>query len=342
MSVKKLSPSALRQWVEAVIARQPVYAPQAKGDRFDYDLLKRADDLRLDYDVTLLPPKRFILPPRETLLTFKADGTFEPTMERKPFVLFGVHPYDVIAIKQMDRVFSSDPPDLHYLARRESAAIVACDVQRASPDVFAGCMGTATVKDGFDILLTLVNDDYLVDARTPKGEALLKEAPDLQEADAVSLGRREQVWKDAERFLRKHELRCRPDDLPALLEKSWEHPLWKKRSELCYSCGSCVLVCPTCFCFDVQDEVDYDLASGRRVRQWDSCQLPDFAVVAGNHNFRKLREERYRHRFYRKAKYLSDRYEFIACVGCGRCAAACTTKIANPVEVFNTLLEDRP
>ena len=28
------------------------------------------------------------------------------------------------------------------------------------------------------------------------------------------------------------------------------------------------------------------------------------------------------------------------CVGCGRCVAACTVNIANPVEVFNTLWED--
>ena len=29
----------------------------------------------------------------------------------------------------------------------------------------------------------------------------------------------------------------------------------------------------------------------------------------------------------------------IACVGCGRCITACTTKIANPVEVYNELME---
>jgi len=341
MSVRKLSASALKDWVAALVARQPVYAPQAKQDRFDYDLLKRAEDLRLDYDVTILPPKRFLQPPRETILQFR-KGSFEPVVEAEPFVLFGVHPYDVVAIGQMDRVFSSDNPDVHYMARRQKATIVASDVQRPSPDVFAGCMGTATVSEGFDVLLTLVNDDYIVDARTEKGEALLKLARGLQEADAVSLGRREQIWKDATRFLRRHDLRCRPQELPDLLDGAWEHPVWKKRAERCYSCGSCVLVCPTCFCFDVRDEVEYDLESGRRVRVWDSCQLPDFAVVAGNHNFRKQRHERYRHRYYRKAKYLWDRYHFIACVGCGRCASACTTKIANPVEVFNTLLEDRP
>jgi ferredoxin len=67
--------------------------------------------------------------------------------------------------------------------------------------------------------------------------------------------------------------------------------------------------------------------------------LTDFATVAGDHNFRENRAARYRHRYYRKGKYLFDRMNQIACVGCGRCITACTTKIANPVEIYNTLLE---
>ena len=85
--------------------------------------------------------------------------------------------------------------------------------------------------------------------------------------------------------------------------------------------------------------MDSDLQSGTRRRQWDACLLSGFAVVAGGHNFRKRREERYRHRFYRKAKYLPERFGFTGCVGCGRCVRACTAGIANPVEVYNTLLE---
>ena len=33
----------------------------------------------------------------------------------------------------------------------KNATIVACDVQNPSDNVFAGCMGTATVREGFDI-----------------------------------------------------------------------------------------------------------------------------------------------------------------------------------------------
>ena len=47
--------------------------------------------------------------------------------------------------------------------------------------------------------------------------------------------------------------------MPRLLEKSYEHPIWEEKAERCYSCASCNLVCPTCYCFDVYDDVDWTL-----------------------------------------------------------------------------------
>jgi ferredoxin len=317
-----------------------VYGPQAKGERFAYERLCSPADLRLDHDVTMLPPQKYLLPPREPLVSFTRSGDFQPVMNAEPLVLFGVHPYDVAAIAQMDRYFTQDNPDIHYLARRKNVTIVACDVQAPSQDVFAACMGTATVHEGFDVLLTLVGDTYVAESRTSAGDALLAAAGQLPEADAMNLARREQVWLDAEKLLSRHKLRCKPQDLPALLEKSYEHPVWKQKSDTCFSCGSCVMVCPTCFCFDVQDEMNWDLCSGTRCRHWDGCLLAEFAMVAGGHNFRRQREQRYRHRFYRKGKYLPERCGFVGCVGCGRCVGACVAKIANPVELYNSLLED--
>ncbi|NOY80656.1 MAG: Ni/Fe hydrogenase subunit beta [Kiritimatiellaeota bacterium] len=341
MSITKLNETALQSWVDRLIGQHQVYGVKAKGDRFAFGPLDDAAELRLDYDVTILPPKKYFLPQSQELLKFSRRGAYQPVGEPAPFVLFGVHPYDVVAIAQMDEVFSKDNHDRHYMQRREKAVIVACDVQKASPNVFAACMGTATVQEGFDVLLTRIGDDYLADARTPKGEALLQRIEGGADPDPASLARREQLWQDLNRFLMRHELKCAPAKLPGVLDQQEEHPIWKKRAERCYSCGSCNLVCPTCYCFDVQDEVDWDLENGRRVRRWDGCMLAEFALVAGGHNFRATRAARYRHRYYRKGKYLWDRMGQIACVGCGRCVTACTADIANPVEVFNTLLEDR-
>ncbi len=339
MSTKYLNDAALSAWVDGVIAAGRVYGVQAKGDRFAYEPLARAADLRLDFDVTILPPKKLFQPLVETIMKFHTQGHYESVVDDEPFVVFGIHPYDIVAIAQMDEIFSQDYADVHYLTRRNRATLVACDIQNASPSMFAACMGTAIVKEGFDILLTRIGDGYLVDVRTEKGEALLAHAGEVTDADTMMLARREQFWDDATRFLNKYLLKCPPTELPKLLEERYEHRIWEINAALCYSCGSCNMVCPTCYCFDVQDQVDWSLAEGERVRRWDACLLRDFAQVAGGHNFRRRREERYRHRFYRKGQYMWKRMHHIACVGCGRCTTACTAKIANPVELYNALLE---
>ena len=135
------------------------------------------------------------------------------------------------------------------------------------------------------------------------------------------------------------EVRFRPSELPGLLRRSFHNVLWDERADKCLSCGGCNLVCPTCYCFDVKDEVDLSLKEGRRYRVWDGCVLEDFAKVGSGENFRERRAQRYRHRFYRKGMYLYDKYGHIACVGCGRCASACLPDIADPVAVYNALKE---
>jgi len=341
MGVVTVDLKMLNVWVEGLIRGGRVFGVQAKNNRFQFAPLLMAANLRLDYDVTVIPPKKYMQPAREDLLTFEGAAGFETCLDQEPFILIGVHPYDVAAIAQMDAVFSGDNVDVHYMTRRKQATVVACDVQAASANVFAGCMGTATVDKGFDILLTRVGDHYVVDSRTHKGEVILGNLVKAPKADAVSLARREQVWEDNRKYLRKHELRMAPETLPTLLEASCDHPVWEEKSQRCFSCGSCNMVCPTCYCFDVRDDVRWDLKGGARVRDWDGCMLRDFATVAGGHNFRKNRADRYRHRYYRKGKYMPAKIGHISCVGCGRCISACVTKIANPVEVYNRLLEVR-
>ena len=341
MSIKKLDKATFDKWVEVCIKKQRVYGVQAKGDRFAFAPLAHAADLRLDYDVTILPPKKYFQPQCETLLTFDREKGFESVFATEPFVVFGAHPYDMVAILQTDKLFADGQYDAHYMRRREQATIVVCDVQNASPEVFAGCMGTATIDDGFDILVTNIEGDYLVDIRTRKGHALaaaIKNAPD---ADDISLKLRKLLWANNTELLQKHKLDVRPDVLPMLLERSYEHPVWEEKAQRCYSCGSCNLVCPTCYCFDVQDDVEWNLRKGERRRVWDGCLLSEFAAVAGGHNFRRHRADRYRHRYYRKGKYIPEKIGEIACVGCGRCITACTANIANPVEVYNRLVHER-
>jgi ferredoxin len=342
MSIKKINKDDFLGFIDALVKKDKVIGVQAKGDRFNFAPLESSADLRLDYDVTLLPPKIFFQPPIETLLTFDADGKYQTQYDNEKFVLVGVHPYDMIALNQMDKLFSQDNLDNHYMLRRNNATIIACDVATPSKNVFASSMDAAIVNEGYDILLTDIGDVYVVHIATEKGQKLLSCADGLIDATEKDLKKRKALQQLNKERLNKHKLNCKASDLPSLLEDAYKHPVWEEKAKTCFACGSCNQVCPTCYCFNVQDEVNWDLKSGQRIRAWDGCLLDGFTKVAGDHEFRKNRADRFRHRLYRKAKYVPFKIGGeMACVGCGRCVGACLPDIANPVAVYNRILEDK-
>jgi formate hydrogenlyase subunit 6/NADH:ubiquinone oxidoreductase subunit I len=321
--------------VEGVTRRgQSVY-----GQAYFYSPIHDPDELCLDFDCTVMPPKKYFLPPREELLRFTTRPSLSAsdTAPGDELIVIGVHPYDIKAIAQMDRIFSRGNPDPHYLQRRESACLIGVDPARVAPRAFWASMEAASVDSGFDLMLTDIGAHYVVEVGSAKGEDLLTRHAKLRPAGAEELSQRKRVRADAADRCRQRGAAFTKDEIPLLLERATAARLWEEKSNQCLGCGTCNLVCPTCYCFDVWDEMDLDLTQGRRLRRWDGCLLKDFAKVASGENFRETRVSRYQHRFLRKGCYLVPILEDVACVGCGRCAAACLADIADPVTVFNQL-----
>ena len=127
--------------------------------------------------------------------------------------------------------------------------------------------------------------------------------------------------------------------LPQVFEYVYQSKVWDKVAEKCVGCGTCNLLCATCYCFDVHDEVDLNVIDGKRERFWDSCMLHPFAEVAGGENFRDKLSLRTRHRLYRKFKYITEESGELQCIGCGRCSRYCPAQI-NIVDIINDLIED--
>ncbi len=260
-------------------------------------------------------------------------------MEAEPTILFGVHTCDLQGIKLLDKVFSVDYPDTHYLTRREQTFIISLECLKPC-DEYSFCkdMGTMTAKDGYDIHLTELESIYLVDVATEAGEKLLANFAGIREATEEDKRELDEALKaKSSQFTSK--LNFDVAILPAMLTEAFEHPIWDDMGERCMSCGSCTTVCPTCYCFNVFDEVDLLLTKGTRLRQWDSCQLDEFAEVAGGENFREKRASRQRHRLMRKGKYIYEKFDMLGCVGCGRCIRTCTAKISI-VESFNAIYNE--
>jgi ferredoxin len=311
--------------------------------KYEFAPLESSSQLVLDYDVTLFSPKKYFLPPRETLLKFKTGKTVscEPVWESRPLAIVGVHPYDIKGIAQLDRIFADANQDEHYRRKREDTVIIGVDIKRASPHAFCKSMNSATVQKGFDLFLTDIGGCYVVAVGTEKGQAVLEKHAVSRAATKEELGKRAEIQEKIPYLFSLNTVNTPYDELPKLLADHPESKLYAELAEKCFSCGSCNLVCPTCYCFDVQDDMALNLSEGERLRLWDGCLLDGFAKVATGENFREDREERIRHRIFRKGKYIYEKYGEHGCVGCGRCASTCLPDIANPVEIFNRLKEGK-
>jgi len=343
VEVKKafvITKDSLKSMVEGLAKEREVVGVKSRHGKYVYDRIASFEELCLDYDVTVMSPTKYLLPAKETLLRFKIgdEPEVEPVIEASPRAIIGVHPYDIKAIELLDEAFMTINPDPNYIARRQNTIIIGADCLNPSPKSFAPSMGTYLTETGFDLLLTNIGADYMITVGLEKGADLLAKYAQVREPSGDEVAKQKAVRDEA---LAKYELSLNVprERLPKLLEESYDDPYWESRSETCLSCGSCVMVCPTCFCFDVQDEVVLNLKDGERLRQWDGCVLVDFAKVATGENFRHDKASRFRHRIYRKGKYILERYGKVGCVGCGRCATACLADIASPLEAFNAIAE---
>ncbi len=330
----------LKTMVKGMMTDYNVVGPTPRQGKYVYDSLASPDDLALDYDVTALPPTKFFLPARETLLKFEigAEPKTQPVVNTRPTALVGVHPYDIKAIELLDEAFLTTNVDPNYAARRHNTVIIGADCLNPSPKSFASSMGTNVTETGFDLLLTDIGSGYVVNIGSTKGEELLAKYGRVREPTGEDIAR-QKTLRDEAAAKYKSYLDVPRERLPKLLEEAWDDIYWETKSKSCLSCGSCVMVCPTCFCFDVQDDVALNLKDGERVRQWDGCVLVDFAKVATGENFRHDKASRFRHRIMRKGKYVLEKYGRFGCVGCGRCTTACLPEIASPLEAFNAVAQ---
>jgi sulfhydrogenase subunit beta (sulfur reductase) len=298
-------------------AGRRVLGPKLVAGRIEIADIKYFADIAKNGQ-SVVSAKGVVFPKVERLLKYRFEGKnialgdVEP--QAQATVLFGLRPCEARAFNALDVVFNWDSKDKFFNARMANTTVVGLTCTQADDSCFCTSLGSRPDDpQGSDILLSpLKAGGFVAEVLTEKGKALVALAkgilqpppikPDLVPSAAV-----------APAFDAK--------DLQQKLAAKFDSPLWAEQSLRCLGCGACAFVCPTCVCFDIQDEAD--TKQGQRLRAWDSCGMRIFTLHASGHNPRDKQGQRWRQRVYHKFAYYPERLGTLGCVGCGKCSRAC-------------------
>ncbi|CUS35139.1 Sulfhydrogenase, subunit beta [Candidatus Nitrospira nitrificans] len=272
--------------------------------------------------------KPFVFAPREPLLQIERnhDGfAARPTLPRSEKVaIIGARSCDLAGLTIQDRIFLKDAyGDPYYAARREGLLVIAVNCVRALPTCFCASMETGPrAERGFDLLLTEVDDQLLIEAGSAAGHEVLASLP-FTRASAEQMAEADtRVDACAQSQVRRLD----HSRLPQALYDAHEHPRWDEVAGRCLACANCTMVCPTCFCHTVEETPDLSRRHTTHARLWDSCFTQEHGYIHGK-NMRPTIKDRYRMWLTHKLASWIDQFGASGCVGCGRCITWCPVGI---------------
>ncbi len=304
-----------------------IFAP-TKVD--DIPLFKKINDyseIDLNFLNSKIPPKSILFKQTETMFKFNpgVNAKIESiNKQSSKNVIFGIRPCDAKSLFILDNVFEDDYIDPYYIKERKKTILIGLSCTQPGVNCFCTSMdGSPTNSEDVDVLFTDIDDKYFVEIKTGKGKDLIKSVNDLfQSPTSNDIKNKQEIEKKSKDAITRN---MKTKDIAENLDKIFDHSLWKNISMKCLGCGICTYQCPTCHCFDIQDETT--LGKGARVRIWDTCMNPEYTIHTSGHNPRPARMNRTRNRVYHKFNYFPKNYDIIACVGCGRCINDCPVNI---------------
>lgn len=297
-----------------------IYAPVLKNEKTSFRIVNDFGAVSGDYIQTTQSSKEISFPRTEKLLDYtknKDSITVNPFDHKSIIdcVIWGIRPCDTMGKGELGAIFNWDTKDEIYNARVDKTTLIGFSCSKADEYCFCTSVGgNPGNTEGSDILFTRLGDDgdYLAEIITEKGSAIMALAPELFDIDTKT---------DKQKFLADLPVKFNHEQIREKLDKVFESDEWVRQSLRCLGCGACACVCPTCACFDIQDEAHGK--TGQRIRCWDSCGFSLFTLHTSGHNPREVQSARWRQRIMHKFSYMPDRLSVYGCTGCGRCSRAC-------------------
>ncbi len=330
MKIIKIKKEAWGQGLEKLQSEFRLFGPVADKDGFEFKELAQGQLPVMDLGNTRLSAKSTVYPQTQVMFNYTLDESKEDhhimkevDLNGQPQAVIGLRPCDAASFQLVKRNFDNpEYPDPFWVRPYEQSTFVGLACDNPSPTCFCTSVGGGPYSEnGLDVLLSREGEVILAKVITEKGEALAKAAGWDTDADEnVFDERRDAAEKKITAKINSDQLKGKnANDL-------FSAPIWEDIAFACLNCGTCTYSCPTCWCFDIQDEVKG--TEGKRMRNWDSCMYPLFTLEGSGHNPRPVKEMRVRQRFMHKLKYYPDKYDSdVQCVGCGRCIDLCPVNI---------------
>lgn len=330
MKVIKIDKTTWTQSLDALRDSYRLFGPVQESMHYNFKELSRGETPAMEIQNTRLSAKSLTFPQSETMMVYSLDRQDpeqgickEASKDYSPRAVLGIRPCDAKATVLLHMNFDNgDYQDPYWLHLYQATTFVGLGCDHPCHTCFCTTAGCGPYhEEGLDLLLSDQGDHYLAKVLTDKGEALAVAAGWQAESDGAAIETAKSAAED------KISAKVTTDRLETLGTLDLHGAdFWEDISFSCINCGTCTFVCPTCWCFDIQDEVYGQ--KGVRMRNWESCMFPIFTVHTTGHNPRDTKLARLRQRFMHKLKYFVDKYgQGIMCVGCGRCVQQCPVNI---------------
>ncbi len=309
----------VRGFITELLKKGEVYAPVKKSGRILVEKIDKSEQINWSGKIPNNTFKSIVLPPKEELFSWKKGqkniNTIEPK-QKKTFVL-GINILDLQALALLEQVFEKD---YYFQKRRQNIYYIGFTGglvsdfrrykvfhQKYEEDVLEHLI--------FDVFIEKQkNNNHLFFSGSEKGQRLLEnnKIKDYENIEFAGLIPEEGA-----------DPRIEENKQAVLLNPN--HPLWDELARICLGCGRCTLDCPTCFCFDQQDEKGGETIV--KTRKWGSCLFPEFSKVAGGKKDLETIKKRLYFWYYHKFVRIADEYNYYGCVSCMRCFKTCPVAI---------------